>query len=58
MGAKALLYGGFIMGDNINLNQNKLQNLEKEKQFSIHRLPITAREKKGIFEAWAESSDL
>ncbi len=46
------------MNVDVNSDQDRLQNIEKEKQFSIQRLPITAREKKGIFEAWAESSDL
>ena len=29
-----------------------------DKLFVVKRLPITSKEKKGIFESWIESSDL
>ena len=38
--------------------ESKYQNKNIDDLFEIKKLPITSKEKNGIFEAWVESSDL
>ncbi|MDD3178652.1 MAG: hypothetical protein PHR26_03985 [Candidatus ainarchaeum sp.] len=40
------------------INQQVSQQINIDKLFVIKKLPITSKEKNGIFEAWVESSDL
>ena len=44
------------LNEDIKLKENSATNLDE--LFTIKKLPITSKEKKGIFEAWIESSDL